>query len=185
MSSHYQILGVAKDASLKEIKAAYRRQALRYHPDKNPGSEDAGKKFLEVYNAYEILSDPLKRQLYDEKLFYKETNYAADAYRRTARPVYTYTYQKVEYTRQAYIYAGLFIVGLLTFAILFPLFLMKRSASIYFDKGIEYYQSGLYMSALESFNKSMNDLGGKNGAPPAEIARQILSQLLDRVSREV
>jgi DnaJ-related protein SCJ1 len=61
----YDILGVKKDASDKEIKRAYRKLSLKYHPDKNPGNEKAREKFVEVANAYEALSDPEKRRIYD------------------------------------------------------------------------------------------------------------------------
>ncbi|OZJ04576.1 hypothetical protein BZG36_02779 [Bifiguratus adelaidae] len=58
----YEVLNVPKDASPDDIKRAYRRLALRYHPDKNP---DAGEQFKAISHAYEILSDPKKRQVYD------------------------------------------------------------------------------------------------------------------------
>jgi len=61
----YAILGVEKDASEEEIKRAYRKLALRYHPDKNPGDKAAEEKFKEVSLAYEILSDAGKRKDYD------------------------------------------------------------------------------------------------------------------------
>ena len=62
----YERLGVKKDASIDEIKKAYRRLARKYHPDLNPGDESKEKKFKEINEAYEILSDPKKRSEYDE-----------------------------------------------------------------------------------------------------------------------
>lgn len=62
----YQILGVPRNASDKEIKNAYRRLARKHHPDVNPGDKSAEEKFKEVQQAYDVLSDPEKRQKYDQ-----------------------------------------------------------------------------------------------------------------------
>jgi molecular chaperone DnaJ len=62
----YEILGVNRSASKEEIKAAYRKLAVKYHPDKNPGNKEAEEKFKEAAHAYEILSDDAKRQQYDQ-----------------------------------------------------------------------------------------------------------------------
>ena len=62
---YYDVLGVSRDAPLDEIKKAYRQMALKHHPDRNPGDDAATKKFKEAAEAYEVLSDPDKRQRYD------------------------------------------------------------------------------------------------------------------------
>ncbi len=62
---YYQILGVRRDASQAEIQKAYRELARKYHPDMNPGDKDAKKKFQRIQNAFEVLNDPKKREMYD------------------------------------------------------------------------------------------------------------------------
>ncbi len=65
MKDYYEILNVSKDASQDEIKAAFRKLAKKYHPDVNPNDKEAEKKFKEINDAYEVLSDPEKRRRYD------------------------------------------------------------------------------------------------------------------------
>ncbi len=62
---YYEILGIQKGASQEEIKKGYRKMALKFHPDKNPGDSEAEARFKEVSEAYEVLSDPQKKELYD------------------------------------------------------------------------------------------------------------------------
>lgn len=73
MTDFYEVLGIARGATAEEIKKAYRKGAVKYHPDKNPGDKAAEKKFKEISEAYEVLSDERKRQMYDQ--------YGADAVR--------------------------------------------------------------------------------------------------------
>lgn len=63
---YYEVLGVAKTASADEIKKAYRKKAIQYHPDKNPGDKEAEEKFKEAAEAYDVLSNPDKRARYDQ-----------------------------------------------------------------------------------------------------------------------
>ena len=57
---YYEVLGLQKGASEEEIKKAFRKMAMKYHPDKNPGNKEAEEKFKEVNEAYSVLSDPEK-----------------------------------------------------------------------------------------------------------------------------
>lgn len=63
---YYEVLGVTKNSSADEIKKAYRKKAIQYHPDKNPGDKESEEKFKEAAEAYEVLSNPEKRQRYDQ-----------------------------------------------------------------------------------------------------------------------
>ena len=63
---YYEVLGVEKNASADEIKKAYRKKAIQYHPDKNPGDKEAEEKFKEAAEAYDVLSNPDKRARYDQ-----------------------------------------------------------------------------------------------------------------------
>jgi len=63
---YYEVLGVQKNANADEIKKAYRKAAIQYHPDKNPGDKEAEEKFKEAAEAYDVLSNPDKRARYDQ-----------------------------------------------------------------------------------------------------------------------
>ena len=63
---YYEVLGIGKNATDAEIKSAYRKLAKKYHPDLNPGNKEAEEKFKEVNEANDVLSDPQKRQRYDQ-----------------------------------------------------------------------------------------------------------------------
>lgn len=63
---YYEVLGISKGAEAQEIKKAYRKLAMKYHPDRNPGDEEAEEKFKEINEAYEVLSDDTKRKTYDQ-----------------------------------------------------------------------------------------------------------------------
>ena len=66
MADYYEILEITREATDAEIKKSYRRLAVKYHPDKNPGNAEAEEKFKQISQAYSVLSDPQKRQMYDQ-----------------------------------------------------------------------------------------------------------------------
>ena len=63
---YYEVLGVERDATPEQMKKAYRKLAVQYHPDKNPGNKEAEEQFKELGEAYEALNDPQKRAAYDQ-----------------------------------------------------------------------------------------------------------------------
>ncbi|MFH1411551.1 MAG: molecular chaperone DnaJ [Candidatus Omnitrophota bacterium] len=63
---YYELLGISRDETEEDIKKAYRKLAVKYHPDKNPGNKEAEEKFKEISHAYEVLSNPEKRKRYDQ-----------------------------------------------------------------------------------------------------------------------
>jgi len=63
---YYDILGIPRNANTEEVKKAYRKNAIKFHPDKNPGDKAAEEKFKEAAEAYEVLSNPEKKQRYDQ-----------------------------------------------------------------------------------------------------------------------
>src|SRR5256885_14408670 len=69
---YYELLGVPRKASAKDIRSAFRKLARKYHPDLNPGDKAAEEKFKQIQEAYDVLSDSKKRQMYDQYGFYSE-----------------------------------------------------------------------------------------------------------------
>src|SRR5229473_2606112 len=69
---YYELLGVSRKASAKEIRTAFRKLARKYHPDLNPGDKSSEEKFKQLQEAYDVLSDSKKRQVYDQYGFYSD-----------------------------------------------------------------------------------------------------------------
>lgn len=102
MINYYHILGIPRQASSQEIKAAYRRLAVRYHPDKNPESSYAEDRFKEISHAYQVLKDPAKKAKHDLMLAYEELQ----AQTGTTRPAPAQEPYRTAYgSRQAQEYA--------------------------------------------------------------------------------
>src|ERR1700691_5305976 len=74
---YYETLSVPRAASEEEIRKAYRKLARKYHPDLNPGDKSAEDRFKNVQEAYDVLSEPKKRQMYDQVGFYSDNGFAA------------------------------------------------------------------------------------------------------------
>src|SRR3989442_1170113 len=71
-TDYYELLGVPRKATAKDIRAAFRKLARKYHPDLNPGDKAAEEKFKQLQEAYDVLSDSKKRQMYDQYGFYSD-----------------------------------------------------------------------------------------------------------------
>src|SRR5208283_2104123 len=76
---YYETLGVKREASAEEIRKAYRKLARRHHPDLNPGDKVAEERFKQVQEAYDVLSEPKKKKMYDQFGFYSESGFPAGA----------------------------------------------------------------------------------------------------------
>src|SRR6266545_457780 len=74
---YYETLGVGRRASAEEIRKSYRKLARKHHPDLNPGDKAAEERFKRIQEAYDVLSDAKKKQMYDQHGFYSESGFAA------------------------------------------------------------------------------------------------------------
>lgn len=104
MTNYYKILGVSEEATAEEIKAAFKKQAVKYHPDKHPGDPSMEERFKEINHAHQILSDPYEKARYDVKLKYRQFTNTNRAYTYSNRPRYrraAYSPPSVDYKQNA------------------------------------------------------------------------------------
>lgn len=96
MNNYYEILGVLKTATEGEIKKQYRKLANKFHPDKNNGDKGKEEKFKEISEAYDCLSDPLKRAVYDKSFFAEPASQPVnDPTAKATNYHFTFTWQEV------------------------------------------------------------------------------------------
>jgi tetratricopeptide (TPR) repeat protein len=184
MADYYEILGIQSTASNRQIKTAYRKLALKYHPDKNPDNSLAENKFIEIAAAYEILSDSVKRTKYDNGLeidLDEEFDYDPRTRRRRPPPNYykEYKSEKTKFTRRDYIFATASVIAILIVALAFPLYLLQATSTKYFNKAVANYATGNYYSALHNVDLSIKDLSSTNSQACA-LASVILVYKLNK-----
>lgn len=182
MPDYYKILGISSNATSGQIKVAYRRLALKYHPDKNPHNQLAEKKFVEIAEAYQILSDPHKRSKYDrgQKIDINE-DFEEELRRRPPPPQYYYKFgpEKVTYSKRDYILATAAVIAIIVIAVVFPIYLLQVTSEKYFNKAVTLYMAGKYYSALHNVDLSIKDLSSKNSEACA-LAAVILVHRLEK-----
>ncbi|MDF2455015.1 MAG: dnaJ [Cytophagaceae bacterium] len=164
--NHYQVLGVPRNASLDSIKKAYKTLAKKYHPDVNPGSKFYEDHFKKVNAAYAILSDPVKRQQYDVKLYHTEhppvhrpaqaRPTAQQRPRRSApvQPQASFSIKLGMPSRQTFIVVGvavLFIAGCYT---LFNV-MNRRASNNNYELGLESEKSKDYAGAMYYYQQGI------------------------------
>jgi tetratricopeptide (TPR) repeat protein len=182
MPDYYEILGIQSTATARQIKIAYRKLALKYHPDKNPGNLLAESKFIEVAEAYQILANPLKRNQYDNGLeIDPNKNYEHEFRARRRPPPYYYKYKPVKttYSKKVYMYAVASVVAILIVALVFPLYLMQATSAKHYNKAVSFYLAGKYYSALHNVDLSIKDLSSTN-AEACALASIILVHKLKK-----
>lgn len=183
MSDYYTILGIKPSATTRQIKIAYRKLAFKFHPDKNPNNKLAETSFIEISKAYEILSDPIKRNKYDRRWEIDAQQEAEEDFRaRRKPPAYYYYKSKVEkpkYSRRDYLYATASVVAIMIVAMAFPLYLIQLASSKHYDQAVSHYLAGKYYSALQDVDLSIKDLSGTN-AEACALASVILVHKLKK-----
>jgi curved DNA-binding protein CbpA len=185
-SNYYDVLCIGRMATTREIRSAYYRLALKYHPDKNPGDLTAQERFIAISNAYRVLSDKSLRRRYDLSLesgssFPQQTESGHAARRRPPPPeYYRRRYQEtVEYSRRTYVYGALFGLLLIALVTLIPYFLLRTSSSRHYELAWGNYRHRQYPAALENIRYAIRDFGNRN-AEACLLAGMILTDHLPR-----
>ncbi len=166
MQDYYEILGISPSATSGQIKVAYRRLALKYHPDRNPDDLYAEQKFVQIAEAYEILSNPIKRSKYDNGISVDVEDDFQEQYRQQRRPpphfYYNFKPEKRSYSRRDYMLATAAVVAMLFIAVVVPIYLLQSTSDKYYNLAVSNYFQGRYYSALHNIDLSIKDLSTNN-----------------------
>jgi tetratricopeptide (TPR) repeat protein len=164
MLNYYQILGVSQTATTAEIKAAFKKLAIQYHPDKNPNNKEAEENFKLINEAYQILNDAYKKSIYDQKLFYNEevTNrtFQKNTQSTTQKKTYTTTFRRRAYKNTGYdprlqviIFFGFFSCLLLAWLIYS--FIENYAAKNNYNSALKFYKNKQYDLALAKVHEAV------------------------------
>ena len=183
MPDYYETLGIDSTATSRQIKLAYRRLALKYHPDKNPLNQLAENKFIEIAKAYEILSDSIKKSKYDNGLDTAASTEYREDYRTRRRPPPHYYYsratEKTKYSKKVYVYATASVLAIFLIALAFPIYLMQVNSEKHFNLAVSYYLTGRYYSSLRNIDLSIKDIS-KTNSEACALASVILVHRLQK-----
>jgi tetratricopeptide (TPR) repeat protein len=166
MADYYEILGVSRQASSQEIKSSFKKLALLYHPDRNPGNPSAEDKFKQINEAYQVLSDSNNKLIYDLKL---NGQYIPQApvypeyeprerrgYRYQQRPPEAYQPRFTkEQIRKVYIVGTLFFVGMFIFSFFLYTFMNKKTAVMHYEQALVYAAENKLYVAMSELNKAI------------------------------
>lgn len=178
--NYYSVLGVSPTATAQELKAAYKRLAVQYHPDKNPGNARAEELFKLVNTAYQTLSSPSKRALYDMRLQYQREQQRGalqpqqpayqPRYYTTRQPAgvreryYKPRQQQHRFSRRDWYITAAFVGGLLLFSLLLKTVMDHISGEDKYKTALTYIQDGKYSSAHSLLNDAIHFMPDHAGA---------------------
>ncbi|MDO1449966.1 DnaJ domain-containing protein [Rhodocytophaga aerolata] len=166
MADYYEILGVSRQASSQEIKSSFKKLALLYHPDRNPGNPSAEDKFKQINEAYQVLSDTNNKLIYDLKLNgqyipqapvypeYEPRERRRYRYQQTPPEAYQPRFTK-EQIRKVYIVGVLFFVGMFIFSFFLYTYMNKKTAVMHYEQALIYAADNRLYQAMSEVNKAI------------------------------
>lgn len=169
--TYYTILSISASATAQEVKSAYKKLALKYHPDRNPGNIWAEEQFKQINTAYQILSNPAKRARYDMQLQYElaqrrlasQPAYYNQRYQQTREPapVSERYYRNIQRDKQKFsvrdwLITLAFIAGLVAFSLVFKYVMDHIAGEDNYKTALTYLKHGKYTSAHSMFSETIH-----------------------------
>ncbi|CAD5268808.1 MULTISPECIES: DnaJ domain-containing protein [unclassified Imperialibacter] len=169
MADHYQVLGVQYGATQAQIKAAYRKLALKYHPDRNPGDSDAEERFKQVLEAYQVLSSAGTTFTYEQFSQPKPPPSPSSSSPRDRDPYFKRNKARarkppepVVFSRRTKIMVSLFMVLLIGLVICIPLSMQVYASIYYYNEAKELYAEKKWFPALKQLDFAYRSVGVRN-----------------------